>query len=134
MQNLVADLLQYGRKTIATILSIEYQKLEDKYLETNPSKKEGDLDYYYHRSPQFKLTYKFNPPDDEKAEDLVHHIYTHLPPENHFKAGDPLPILYRIYRDKNHREIVDSMPYPLPLDDIGELNNAVYHETPSQEA
>ena len=134
MQNLVADLLQYGRKTIATILSIEYQKLEDKYLETNPSKKEGDLDYYYHRSPQFKLTYKFNPPDDEKAEDLVHHIYTHLPPENHFKAGDPLPILYRIYRNKNHREIVDSMPYPLPLDDIGELNNAVYHETPSQEA
>ena len=91
--------------------------------------------------------FSVNPPDDEKEEDLVHHIYTHLSPENHFKAGDPLPILYRIYKNENNYEIVDriyknennykivdSMPYPLPLDDIGELNNAVYHETPSQEA
>ena len=129
VQDYVTVLLENGRKTIATIVSVEYQELEDKYLETNPEIKEGNVEYCYHRSPLFKITYKFNPPDDEKEEDLVHHIYTHLPPENHFKAGDPLPILYRIYRDEIHREIVDSMPYPLPLDDIGELNNAVYHET-----
>ncbi len=127
VQKYINELIHNGRKSIATILSIEYQKLEDKYLEINASKEEGDLDYYYHRSPLFKITYKFNPPDDEKSEDLVHHIYTHLPPEDHFKAGDPLPILYRIYKNEDNLEIVDSMPYPLPLDDIGELSNAVYH-------
>ncbi len=126
VQKYISELIQNGRKSIATIVSVEYQKLEDKYLETNANKKEGELDYYYHRSPLFKITYKFNPPDDEKTEDLVHHIYTHLPPEEHFKAGDPLPILYRIYKDEYGFEIVDSMPYPLPLDDIGELSNAVY--------
>jgi serine/threonine protein kinase len=127
VQNYVNELIQNGKKTIATIVSIEYQLMESTYLESNPNEEQNQVGYYYHRSPQFKLTYKFNPPDDEKAEDLVHHIYTHLPPEDHFKAGDPLPILYRIYKNEDNFEIVDSMPYPLPLDDIGELNNAVYH-------
>ena len=130
VQKYVNELLQNGRKTIATIVSVEYQKIEEKYLETGILQQEGAADqycYYYHRSPLFKITYKFNPPDDEKAEDLVHHMYTHLPPDNHFKAGAPLPILYRIYKNEDDLEIVDSMPYPLPLDDIGELSNAVYH-------
>ena len=130
VQKYVNELLQNGRKTIATIVSVEYQKIEEKYLETGILQQEGAADqycYYYHRSPLFKITYKFNPPDDEKAEDLVHHIYTHLPPDNHFKAGAPLPILYRIYKNEDDLEIVDSMPYPLPIDDIGDLSNAVYH-------
>ena len=130
VQKYMSDLLQDGRKTIATIVSVEYQKVEEKYLETGILQMDNTADqycYYYHRSPLFKITYKFNPPDDEKSEDLIHHIYTHLPPENHFKTGDPLPILYRIYKNEDDLEIVDSMPYPLPLDDIGELSNAVYH-------
>ena len=130
VQKTINHLLQDGRKTIATIVSVEYQKVEEKYLETGILQMDNTADqycYYYHRSPLFKITYKFNPPDDEKAEDLIHHIYTHLPPDNHLKTGDPLPILYRIYKNEDDLEIVVSMPYPLPLDDISELSNAVYH-------
>ena len=72
----------------------------------------------------------FSEISDEKKDDLVHCIYTHLEPENHYKVGDPFPILYRIYKKNKYgynHEVVDSMPFPLPLQDVFSNANAFYH-------
>ena len=46
-------------------------------------------------------------------------------PETFLKKGEPLPILYRIYRDKLHQEHVDSLPFPLVLSDITYLSDII---------
>ena len=131
-QNYINELLEHGRKTIATIVSVEYIPVKVKMVEQNLARSfyaSKDLYTFYcvHRSPLFKISYKFNPPDDEKEEDLVHEIYTHIEPENHYHPGDPLPILYRIYKNDENYEVVDSMPFPIPLNDVFLDNNVFYH-------
>ncbi|MBO4351754.1 MAG: hypothetical protein J6A01_12545, partial [Proteobacteria bacterium] len=79
-----------------------------------------------HSMPMFRITYAFNPPDDEKKEDLVHSITTHIEPEGHYNVGDPFPILYLIRRDEKGQEHVDSMPFPIPLDDVIDLKDIVH--------
>jgi serine/threonine protein kinase len=127
-QNLLDALLTNGRKTIATIVDVKYIEAEPSYLEIDEDLSHIDtVSYCYHAAPTFKIDYKFNPPDDESAEDLIHTIYTHIPPEGRYKVGDPLPILYRIYKDHYDFEFVDSMPFPLPIFDIFLDYNAFYH-------
>ena len=131
-QDYINELLKNGRKTIATVVSVDYLPAKEKMIEQNLTgsvRKSNNLfaRYCIHQSPLFKISYKFNPPDDEKIDDLVHEIYTHIEPENHYKVGDPLPILYRIYIDDNYFEVVDSMPFPIPLDDVFVDNNVFYH-------
>ena len=89
----------YGRKTIATITDI-------KFLEARSA------------VPTFYIYYKFNPPDDDTPNDIVHEIQTHIMPNNKFKVGDPLPILYTIDYEKPNYSLVRSMPFPLPLQDL----------------
>ena len=131
----IKNLLKNGRKTIATIVGIQYIEATDKYVERNLKNATNDapmrltdkeIYFCYHASPQFRIDYKFNPPDDEKEEELVHRIYTHIDPENHYKVGDPLPILYEIYRDYTNTETVRSMPFPLPISDIFSDDNVYY--------
>ena len=133
----IVGLLREGRKTIATICSIDYIECSKKYVEQhlldeNKSDSNAIALYAYHASPLFKISYQFNPPDDEKKEDLIHYIYTSIAPEGHYKVGDPLPILYRIYQNEDNRESVDSMPFPIPLDDIADDNHIIYHLTKEQ--
>ena len=81
--------------------------------------------YELYSNPIFEVSYKFNPPDDEKSEDLVHSFFTYSEPDNHYKVGDPLPILYALYRDEKKVEHVDSMPFPIPLHQISDLSDII---------
>ena len=145
-QDSVDELLKNGRKSIATIISIEYLKLKNEYIETNlfyPKNEKQVKDYYNkakfacHTTPLFRIGYKFNPPDDESIEDLIHYITVPIEPENHYKVGDPFPILYRIYRIYEYNngihghEYVDSMPFPIPLDSICGYDSILYHKAPN---
>ena len=85
-----------------------------------------NVKYELYSNPMFEVSYKFNPPDDEKSEDLVHSILTYSEPDNHYQVGDPLPILYALYRDKENAEHVDSMPFPIPLHHISDLTDIIY--------
>ena len=76
--------------------------------------------------PMFRISYKFNPPDDEKSEDLVHSFMSAVEPEGHYRVGDFLPILYALYRDDQSKEHVDSMPFPIPLHDIARYSDIVF--------
>ena len=123
-QSDINALLTEGRKSIATIVSVDYIKACPKFTEKNKAhikenlQKDPHAMFAIHTPPAFSISYSFNPPDDEKEEDLIHTIITFSEPENHYKAGDPLPILYRIYRNEDDAECVDSMPFPLPFSDV----------------
>ena len=109
----ISDLLSEGRKGIATITKIEYiptQIFAGKLTEWNGLK-------VVQRRPNFKVQYKFNPPDVRREEDIIHSFVTHIEPEGHYAVGDPLPILYRI-EDKFFHDEVTSMPFPMPIEDI----------------
>ena len=69
---------------------------------------------YLCKPPSFSIKYKFNPPDDSKSEDLVHECIVHTAPENHYKVGDPLPILYTLEK-QYFGESIQSIPFPFPL-------------------
>ena len=111
-------ILRYGRKTIATIVSIQYDCVQDNMIEFEVYTGQCVA----HQSPRFKVKYRFNPPDDSDANDLTHEIIIDEPPETFLKEGDPLPILYRIYRDESG-EHVDSMPFPIPLTHVDSLSD-----------
>ncbi|MBO4351386.1 MAG: serine/threonine protein kinase, partial [Proteobacteria bacterium] len=115
----IKELITYGRKSIATIERIEY------YPRPNIITDEHGLTLR-HSTPGFKVYYKFNPPDDEREEDLIHVYITQTEPEGHYKVGDPLPILYQIYRDENQIEHVVSMPYPFPLGEVISHSDILY--------
>ncbi len=100
-------LIQYGRKTIATIVDVQHVQLKDENIcFTDP--------FYICGNPSFKIIYKFNPPDDAKEEDLFHECIVHSVTEILFKQGDPLPILYSVSKNK-FLPSVTSMPFPFPL-------------------
>ena len=131
-------LLKNGRKTIATIVGIDYiqnkdYNVESKYIDASLFKgtpqyedmlNEAELQkkscvFSSHGRPNFEIHYKFNPPDDMREEDLVHTIVVHIEPEGHYAVGDPLPIIYMIMsaREREIKERVISMPFPFPLED-----------------
>ncbi|MBQ9244208.1 MAG: hypothetical protein IJ165_13495, partial [Proteobacteria bacterium] len=98
---------EHGIKTIATIVRIEF-------ISVNKV-----MSCHVEEPPKFRIYYKFNPPDDDSENDLVHYVDTHRDPEGLFKVGDPLPILYdgqRAFGKPMH--VTHSMPYPFPLDDL----------------
>lgn len=98
-----------GIKTIATIVRIEFI----------PANKVMFMSHHVEEAPKFRVYYKFNPPDDDWEDDLVHYVDTHRDPEGLFKEGDPLPILYDGQKvpDKP-MHVTTSMPYPFPLEDL----------------
>ena len=109
-------------------MSIQYaaakNEMIEQHIETNQC--------VVHQSPRFKVQYSFNPPDDSDDKDLIHEIMINESPETFLKAGDPLPILYRIYRDSDDVEHVESMPFPIVLKDAESLSGLVgsstYHQ------
>ena len=100
-----------GRKTIATITEIQYVPASHYYESSGNGKRICCL-------PDFKVSYKFNPPDDDLEEDVVHTMIIHRDPEGLFKVGDPLPILYICDGNGKTLHVTESMPYPFPLGDL----------------
>ncbi len=135
-------LLSTGRKTIATVVKIKYVNAEASHVETQISKTHGKVcpcEYSCHGRPRFVISYKFNPPDDAREEDIIHKISTYTDVEEHLKPGDPLPIIYRIVPRGEWiaagvqgasvigiRERVVSMPFPFPLGDPLHLSDIMY--------
>ena len=116
LQNMPDDIrslkwLIHARKTMATVISIEYEPVNDVFV-YRPD--EASPEHTVYGVPSFKVTYSFNPPDDLREEDLLHTFTTHRDPTVFLKEGDPLPILYAIEHNNDTRqEIVRSMPFPL---------------------
>ena len=114
------ELLKNGRKSIGVITDIEYLPV----LKANVQSIDWPQ-FVCYSLPIFKVQYKFNPPDDLRKEDIVHNFYTHVEPENHYRVGDRIPILYQI-EDKYTHDIVTSMPYPVPIEEDILWSNALY--------
>ena len=134
-------LIQHGRKTMASIIQIEYVAATDidhptepavdlnstvnyPRLELSDGHYERKDSYKYYLSdalPVFKITYTFNPPDDSQDSDIVHQIYVHFDPCQKLKPGDMLPILYYIHPNDNR--IVTSTPFPYPVDKIYDIDD-----------
>ncbi len=75
--------------------------------------------------PSFLISYKFNPPDDDTPNDIVHTIRTHIAPNGKINVGDALPILYTQSTLGNIR----SMPFPFPLNDLALPDDYHHHIT-----
>ena len=113
------ELMNSSRKGMATIVNVQYVSAEQYQIVMLKTFKPGFVNCYatVHRAPVFKVDYKFNPPDDIRKEDIIHSFCTYTEPENHYGIGDPLPILYKI-NDHYFEDIVSSMPFPVPVDDV----------------
>ena len=111
-----------GRKGMATITDILYLPVSKKDIEHDENIDENI--FVNHGLPNFLVKYKFNPPDDNREEDLEHKFITHVEPENHYAVGDPLPILYEI-KDSYFYDLVYSMPYPVPVQDMQSLSHLI---------
>ncbi|MBO4349688.1 MAG: serine/threonine protein kinase [Proteobacteria bacterium] len=98
-----------ARKTMATVIDIQYESVQDVFV-LEPDEK--NINYMVYGVPSFRVIYSFNPPDDTREEDLHHAFITHSDPTGFLKEGDPLPILYCIERG-SQTETVRSMPFPL---------------------
>ncbi len=119
-------LISNGRKTIATIIDIQYESANPNDIEKmvlKPPKRECTI-CAYHGVTTFSIRYKFNPPDDSSPYDLIHQIKVHFDPENTLHVGDPLPILYDIEKSGS-KERVTSIPFPYPVTDIVNFNDII---------
>ncbi len=118
------NLIRFGRKTIATIVSVQYIPVGSRRVQRRTFQK-NKCNYEVDAAPTFLLKYKFNPPDDESEFDLIHSVCMHIEPNHACVEGAPLPILYRIYKDETG-EYVDSMPFPLPLEQVEFVEDMMY--------
>ena len=113
LPELVSDLIQNGRKTIATIVEIEYIPVTEA-LNIHQA-------LVTQERPRFKVKYKFNPPDDAMGDkDQIHYCTVFTEPERIYRVGDPIPILYNYHGHHTIDEIVRSMVFPAPLEYICE--------------
>ncbi|MBO4351487.1 MAG: serine/threonine protein kinase [Proteobacteria bacterium] len=103
-------IVRSGRKTVATITRIEYREDHDNIIiNQNDS-------LFINEQPRFVISYKFNPPDDVREEDLIHQYICHEAPEGHYAVGDQIPILYTITRLYSTEQVL-SIPFPFPMYD-----------------
>lgn len=121
----VAKILKYGRKTIATVVSVDYvppQSISIRKLRMS-SKQENCIhtfpDFICVEQPYFKIRYKFNPPDDSESTDLIHEFYVFNDVRMDILPGSPLPILYSYSGTPDvvseNNTFVQSMPFPIPF-------------------
>ena len=109
----IKDMLISGQKTIAEITDIQYEPIDQQYVEENLDVQFSVVNkmvcyYCYHYRPLFKITYKFRKPG--KGEIVESEVYTSVEPENHYAVGDYIPLLCDA-EDHN-------MPFPVPFSEI----------------
>ncbi len=124
--NSIQELVKNGCKAIATVIAVEY-------VPTRPEKVEVLLQDRnlvqcgYHGIPTFKVRYKFNPPDDSNPNDLIHEVIIHQDPKRTCQIGDPIPVLYHIKYENPKQELVESIPFPFPLNDLQDPSEMLGH-------
>ena len=122
-------LLTYGRKAIATITNVSYIPVQ-----SNITQKGKIL--CVSEPPQFRIQYKFNPPDDLREEDLYFHLFVRNMPEQEYQIGDPFPILYLLNRTENNllgrqvTETVSAMPFPVPPSELDHIETVLHIDRP----
>ena len=105
-------LLLHGRKTIATVVAIEYIYPNRTYLPYRLQSTDHIMPKYHAcESPCFCIRYKFNPPDDSEADAIIHEIFLDNDIQSSLVIGAPLPILYVVHPENVY---VSSMPFPFP--------------------
>ena len=119
--NDIMELIQNGRKTIATIVDIEYVPIPNNSVVPHSHKKHIPLETKQPH-PNFRISYRFNPPDDKRKEDIIHQYITHDIPDN--ITGNVIPILYCII-PHGWTDTVQSMPFPIPLGEINHLDDVI---------
>ena len=118
--NCIEELFCNGRKTIAIIVDIQYIECSEMDISnTQTSERHICLP-----TPCFKVSYSFNPPDDNRQDNIIHSFLTDVEPENHYKLRDTLPILYSVNKMYSY-DMVTSMPFPLPLFDAKYLMHII---------
>ncbi len=125
-------LLKFGRKAIATIIDFEDIPVSEKYRECIQSNYNDNGRVFAARTMvsksrvPFRLRYRFNPPDDASADDLVHEniIYNHQ--TEGLEPGTPIPILY--YINPRDNSDVMSMPYPFPFKEIQQSQISLFNK------
>ena len=140
-------LFRMGRKSVATIMSVEYASADDRLIEpfafteatssgsvnnqpVYTQKQTDSYGFYYHRYAAYRIRYKFNPPDDSSPFDLVHEVVTYSDCEGKLNPGDLIPIIYYINPEDN-REVI-STPYPVPYDDFMNYSNLIGYSMDAQ--
>ena len=103
-------IMRSGRKTFATITEIEYCTVHDNIIISK------DNSMFVNEQPVFIVSYKFNPPDDLRQEDLIHQFRCHEAPDGHYAVGDQIPILYIISQSYSFERVL-SMPFPFHIYD-----------------
>ena len=121
-------LLMGGIKTLATVVDISYEPANERNVEDKVVRKTDDsknielLNIMICRSlPNFRIKYKFNPPDDARDDDLINSCIVHDDAAKHLKVGDPLPILYKV-EGTGFDEKVISMVFPYPQSDCSDAD------------
>lgn len=114
-------LLKLGRKAIATIVDFEDIPVKEKYRKFSPVK-----GVFSESRVPFRLRYRFNPPDDASADDLVHEVTIYQHQTEGLESGTPIPILYYINPEDNSDVL--SMPYPFPFKEIRQAQISVYNK------
>ena len=121
------DLLKNGRRSMATVISIEQDSLPASTFKSIQA-----FTFVSSAPPAFKIKYKFNPPDDNNPDDLIRTYIASRPPKIH--PGDPIPILYLIKDDDNSKKSkknnnrpksVIAMPFPFPFKDYSSFDRIV---------
>ncbi len=140
----IHKLIQNGRKTIATICEIKYVPLDGDYVALHYGDSSGDLFdihdesnvhlnkvIYRNCAPiQYRISYKFNPPDDDNPYDLIHEVTLRYNPLKTLHVGDALPILY--YINPDDLSDVISMPFPYPIKRLMARSDMLYRSALSK--
>ena len=142
------SLLQNGRKTLATIQSVQYVGVTSTGVTSTSLKgyflADGLLlrlfknslytyayyNYYSQDYPMIRVTYAFNSPDNSSVNDIVHSVLVPAVSEKYLKEGDLLPILYEV--DPSDTTRVSSMPFPLPISPTMKIKDMVFISDNSQ--
>ena len=117
----ILTLLRFGRKAIATIVDFDDIPVPEKYREFSYNKEIVSIS----RVP-FRLRYRFNPPDDASADDLVHEVTIYNHQTEGLESGTPIPILYYI-NPKDNSDVM-SIPYPFPFKEIEQTQTTLVNK------
>ena len=117
----ILTLLRFGRKAIATIVDFDDIPVPEKYREFSYNREIVSIS----RVP-FRLRYRFNPPDDASADDLVHEVTIYNHQTEGLESGTPIPILYYI-NPKDNSDVM-SIPYPFPFKEIEQTQTTLVNK------